>query len=378
MKPVQKFALSLLLIFFFSGCKRNDAHLSYSKNPAENQIHYAKGLAIYKYGGYSVVKVTNPWPKANKDYTYILKEKNGVVPDSLKRFQTINVPVQKVIVTSTTHIPSLEMLGVENTLAGFPNLGYISSEKVRKRIAEGKVRELGSNQTLNTEVVIDIQPDVIIGYGIDNNNPTLDNLEKSGLKIMLNGDWNEESPLGKAEWIKFFGAIYGISDKADAIFYNIEKDYKNTLALAKKTPTRPTVLIGGMFENRWNLPRGNSWGALFIKDAGGHYLWEETRGTASISLPFESVLEKAKDVDVWIGPGQFSSLKEMTDSNPHYAEFAAFKNQNVFSFKKGPTGGIIYYELAPNRPDLVLKDVLKILHPELLPEYELFFFEKLK
>jgi iron complex transport system substrate-binding protein len=369
-----------LCVIFFVGCKPNNESEKLSKITAENQIHYAIGLAIYKYDGFSVVKIRNPWPKATKVYTYILKEKNGIVPDSLKQNTVIPIPLKTIVVTSTTHIPSLEMLGVENTLVGFPGLDYISSEKVRARIEAGKIRELGNNQSLNTEVIIDLQPDLLVGFGIDNNNPTLDNLQKNGIKVMLNGDWNEQTPLGKAEWIKFFGALYGLDSKANILFSNIEKEYKSTLALVKKTTTKPTVLAGAIFENHWYLPHGNSWSSLFIKDAGGNYLWSESHGTGSLSLPFETVLEKAKNADFWIGPAQFTSLKEMTTDNPHYSQFKAFQNKNVYSFsnKKGKTGGIIFYELAPNRPDLVLKDLLKILHPELLPDYQLYFFERLK
>lgn len=376
---ILKFTLALFFISLY-GCKKEDPQTGKPTAKVENEIHYAKGLAIYKYHGYSIVKVSNPWPNATKDYTYILQQKNGTIPDSLKKYTAITVPVTSIVATSTTHIPSLEMLGVENTLIGFPHTEYISSEKVRKQIQQGKVRELGANQNLNTEVIIDIAPDVIIGYGIDNNNPTLDNLQKSGLKVLLNGDWNEQSPLGKAEWIKFFGALYGLEAKAASLFNSIEKDYSSTLELAKKATLKPTVLAGALYENQWFLPQGNSWGSLFIAQAGGNYLWSGTTGTGSLSLPFEVVLEKAKTAEFWIGPGQFTSLKEMTESNPHYSQFDAFKNKNVYSFstKKGKTGGIIYYELAPNRPDLVLKDILKILHPELLPEHQLFFFEKLK
>lgn len=362
------------------GCKQNTERATKTASETKNEIKYASGLAIFKYEDYTIVKVSNPWPNATKDYTYILKEKEAKVPDSLSQFTTIQVPIKSIIVTSTTHIPSLEMLGVENSLVGFPNLDYISSEKVRARIEDGKVKELGSNQTLNTEVIIDAAPDVFIGYGIDNKNPTLDNLEKSGLKIMLNGDWNEQTPLGKAEWIKFFGALYGLDEKANAIFSNIEKEYSATLELAKKTTLKPTILAGDMFEGTWYLPKGSSWGSLLLDQAGGNYLWKETKGTGSLSLSFETVLERAKDADFWITSGQFSTLKEMTDANPHYSQFKAFQHKNVYSFssKKGKTGGILYYELAPNRPDIVLKDIVKTLHPELLPDYTPFFFEKLK
>jgi iron complex transport system substrate-binding protein len=205
-------------------------------------------------------------------------------------------------------------------------------------------------------------------------------LQKSGLKVLLNGDWNEETPLGKAEWIKFFGALYGKQKQANEIFSKIEKDYLNTVKIAKNAKVKPTVLAGDMFEDRWYLPKGTSWGSILLKEANGNYLWKETSGTGSLSLSFETVFEKAAMADVWITSGQFSSLSEMTNSNPHYAKFKAFKIKNVYSFsgKKGKTGGILYYELAPNRPDIVLKDLVKILHPELLPSYTPFFFEKLK
>ena len=370
--------LSLTLFFLFAQCKQETKVTN--KVSSENTVKYAKGFSIENYDGYTIITVKNPWPKASKTYQYILKEKDEIIPDSLNSLMKINIPVKNIVVTSTTHIPSLEMLNEEKSLIGFPNLSYISSDKVRALIDAKKIKELGGNQSLNTEVLIDLQPEVIIGYGLDNNNPTLDNLQKSGLKVMLNGDWNEETPLGKAEWIKFFGALYGKQKEANEIFDKIEKDYLQTIEIANNATSNPTILAGDMFEDKWYLPKGTSWGSQLLAQAKGDYLWKETTGTGSLSLSFETVLEKAKDADFWITSGQFSSLKQMTDANPHYKQFKAFQNKNVYSFagKKGKTGGVLYYELAPNRPDLVLKDLVKILHPELLVGYEPFFFEKLK
>ena len=373
-----KIILLIVLAFPLMQCKKE---VNQQKNNIpKNEIQYAKGFSILNHEGYSVLTVSNPWPKADKSFTYILKEKNGIVPDSLKQFPVILVPIKTIVVTSTTHIPSLEMLGVEKTLVGFPNLNYISSEKVRALIDAKKVKELGANQALNTEVLIDLKPDVIIGYGLDNNNPTLDNLQKNGLKVLLNGDWNEQSPLGKAEWIKFFGAVYGKQELANSLFSKIEKDYLQTLEIAKRGTSHPTILAGDMYEDKWYLPQGTSWGCQLLKEAQGNYLWAETTGTGSLSLSFETVLVKGKNANIWITSGQFGSLQEMLDANPHYAQFKAFQNKNVFSFsgRKGKTGGVLYYELAPNRPDIVLKDIVKILHPELLTGYKPFFFEKLK
>lgn len=378
MKSVSIFLSLLLSSLLFVQCKKEE--ISKVNEVSVETVKYAKGFSIVNHNGYSIVTVKNPWPKATKTYTYILKEKKGIIPDSLKQNPIINVPIYTIVVTSTTHIPSLEMLDVEDKLIGFPNLDYISSEKVRALIDANKVKELGNNQSLNTEILIDLQPDVIIGYGIDGNNPTLDNLQKSGLKVMLNGDWNEETPLGKAEWIKFFGVLFGKQKKAEELFSKIEKDYLKTIEIAKLATKQPTILAGDMFEDKWYLPKGTSWGSLMLKQANANYLWQETTGTGSLSLSFETVFEKAKNADIWITSGQFSTLKEMTDANSHYAQFDAFKNKNVYSFtrKKGKKGGILYYELAPNRPDIVLKDLVKILHPELLVGYEPFFFEKIK
>ena len=372
------FAIFSLLFLF--GCKQNNANEKTKISAIANSVKYAKGLELYHYKGYTVMKVTKPWPEATAGFTYILKAKNGDLPDSLKQFKVISVPIQSIVVTSTTHIPALEMLGVENTLVGFPSTNFISSTKTRKRIDNGKVREVGVNESLNTEVLIDMKPDAIVTFGINNNNSTIDNLKKSGLNVLINGDWTEQSPLGKAEWIKFFGALYGLETKANALFTSIETNYNNALALANKTSISPTVLSGAIYQDQWYVPQGQSWASFFLKDAKANYLWKESKGFGSLSLPFEKVFEKGQNAEFWVAPGDFSSLKQMSDSNIHYAEFASFKNKKVYSYavNKGAKGGIIYFELASARPDLVLKDLIKIFHPELLPNYNPFFFKKLE
>ena len=379
---MKSFFLKLIFLFnllLLCGCKQNSSISSDSATTAKNEIQYAKGLEIYHHKGYSILMITHPWPDAKTSFTYILQEKNGIIPDSLQQYPRISVPIQSIVVTSTTHIPALELLGVENTLVGFPNTDFISSPKTRKRIDSGKVKEVGTNETLNPEILIDMAPDVIVSFGLNNSNPTLDNLQKSGLEVLLNGDWNEQSPLGKAEWIKFFGALYGLDAKAKTIFTSIEKEYQTTLALAKKATYKPTVLSGAMYQDQWFVPQGESWMALFLKESQSNYLWANTTGTGSLTLPFETILEKAQTADFWIAPGDFSSLKEMNISNPHYAKFEAFKNKKVYSYglHKGSKGGILFFEWSSTRPDWVLKDLIAIFHPELLPNHRPYFFEKL-
>lgn len=374
------FYLSLFALLSLSaGCTGRKQDASVVPVKKGSIIRYASGLQIMRYQGYTVVKVTNPWPDAKEAFTYVMKKRGAIVPDSLSKYTVINVPVKRVVVTSTTHIPSLEMLGVVNSLVGFPGTGYISSPRTRARIDSGKVAEAGANENLNTEVLMDLAPDAVVGFSISSGNKALAQLQRSGIKVLYNGDWTEQSPLGKAEWIKFFGALYDKEKEADAIFTKIEKDYLAVKELAKKATSAPTAFSGAMYQDHWYMPQGGSWAALFIKDAHGKYLWADDKGTGSLSLPFETVLDRAENADYWIGPSQFTSLAEIAASNRHYAKFAAYRNKQVYSFstRKGATGGLLYYEMASNRPDLVLKDLVKILHPELLPDHQLYFFEKL-
>ena len=206
-------------------------------------------------------------------------------------------------------------------------------------------------------------------------------IQKAGIPVVYNGDWLEATPLGRAEWIKFFGLLFGKEKQADSIFKEIEKSYlaaKNSALAATK---KPTILSGAiMSKGIWNLPAGESFVAQFLKDANLDYIWENTKGKGSLSLSFESVFDKGKNADFWIAPGYFTSKKQLLQSNQIYAEFTAFKNDKIYTpkLKKGKTGGVLYYELAPTRPDLVLKDIIKITQPDLLPNYELIFFEKME
>ncbi|MBZ4037716.1 ABC transporter substrate-binding protein [Flavobacterium sp. 17A] len=365
--------------FILVGCKKNEKVEAVKVENAQNSIEYASGLSIVKYDDYSVVTVSNPWPNADKDFKYILKEKEAKVPDSLQSYTTIQVPLESVVVTSTTNIPFLEMLEVENKLVGFPHTDYISSEKTRALIDKGSVKNVGQNEKLNIEQLIELAPNLIVTFGVDNNNPMLDNLKKSGLNVLIQGDWMEQSPLGKAEWIKLYGALFGKEDKAKELFDKIVESYNQAKKLVADKPATSKVLYGSMYEDVWYVAKGNSWVAQFMKDAQATYLWADLNGSGSEGLSFEKVLDKAKTANVWIASGSFKSLDELQKANPHYGEFDAFKNKMVYNFegKVGATGGTVYYELAPSRPDLVLKDYIKIFHPDLLSSYEFTFASKL-
>jgi iron complex transport system substrate-binding protein len=376
---MQKFVFFILFSLLLISCQQsNSTQKEVVKNTTNTLIKHAQGFTLEQYDGYSVLEILSPWPDSQKPFRYaLIKDKQPA--DSLQFDAKVTVPIQSIVVTSTTHIPSLEMLGVQDKLVGFPFADYISSPKTRALIDANKVTELGGSQEINTEVLIALSPELVVGYGVDGTNKNLNIVENAGIPIVYNGDWMEQTPLGKAEWLLFFGALFDKQEEASLLFNKIEADYNEVKEIAKKANSKPTVISGAMYKDIWYLPKGSSWAAAFIADANGDYLYKDSQGTGSLSLSLESVLVKGQQAQFWIGPGQFSSLSQIKESNAAYASIYAFKQQNVFSFTTnvGPTGGVIYYELAPNRPDLVLKDIVKILHPELLPEYNLYFFSPL-
>lgn len=375
-----KLSISKIFLFTFSilliSCKvdkKNDLLNEEINN--KSTIKYAKGFDIQHFKDYTKLTVKAPYQNSTETFEFILTSNK-----SNSDLNTIQIPINSIVVTSTTHIPMLELLQVENKLVGFPNTDYISSPKTRSLIEKGFIKELGHEESINTELLLDLKPDLVVGFSLNSNNKMFSVIEKLGIPVLLNGDWMEETPLGRAEWVKFFGVLFDKEKMADSIFNDIEKNYLEAKNIASKASEKPTVISGGLFKDVWNLPAGDSFEATFLKDANTNYLWKDSKGKGSLSLNIENVFEKGKDAELWISPSYFKTMAQLNDANDIYPKFSAFQSKNIFSYvnKQGALGGFIYFELAPARPDLVLKDLIKIAHPELLKDYELTFYERLK
>lgn len=376
-----KFSATKILLLFISfsillSCNHKKVNEN-KKNEiiSKSDLKYAKGFEIQYFKGYKKLIIKNPYQGASESFEYILT-------DSIKKgvLNTIQTPIKSIVVTSTTHIPMLELLNSEDKLVGYPNTKYISSKKTRALIDEGKVQELGNEENINTELLLDLKPDVVVGFSINSNNKMFATIEKMNIPVILNGAWLEENPLGRAEWIKMFGVLFDKEAQADSIFDTIEKKYLETKKIALNAKNKPSIISGGLFKDIWNLPAGQSFEATFLRDANTNYLWKHSEGKGSLSLNIENVFEHGKDADIWVSPSFYTSLEDLQNANEIYSNFNAFKKEQVYSFsnKKGETGGLIYFELATARPDLVLKDLIKITHPELMNDYEFTFFERLK
>ncbi|MGG5505301.1 MULTISPECIES: ABC transporter substrate-binding protein [unclassified Myroides] len=379
MKKIAFYLLGCLGLLLFSSCKDKTTAVT-EQVTQQSLITYAKGFTLVAQEDFYVVQITQPWVGAQEQFTYVLRKAQAQVPDSLLDYTQIPIPIQTIACTSTTHIPALEVLDEIPSLLGFAGLDYVSTTSARHRIEQGYVHELGQNDALNVETLIDVQPDVLMTFAMDHSNKALQTIEQAGIPVLYNGDWTEQNPLGKAEWIKLFGVLFAKEKEANRFFDQLVKDYTSTLQVVEKVVNQPTVLSGVMYGDVWYLPEGNSWAGIYFQDARASYLWKETQGTGSLSLSFEQVLEQAQQAEYWINPGHYESLADLAAANPHYKEFEAFKNKRVYSFAptKGATGGALFYELGALRPDLVLKDLIHILHPTVLPTYQPYFYRQLK
>jgi iron complex transport system substrate-binding protein len=364
------------MLFSITSCNTTTKKQNVEKNQhSKTSLKYAKGFEIQHFKNYIKLIVKAPYPNSKKTFEYALTKSKKI-----KAINNIHIPVKSIVVTSTTHIPMLELLNEENKLTGFPNTKYVSSKKTRKRINKGFIKDLGNEEQINTELLLNLHPQIVVGFSLNSNNKMFNTIEKMGIPVLLNGDWLEETPLGRAEWIKFFGVLFDKEKLADSIFKTIEANYIKAKAIALKASNKPTVISGGLFKDIWNLPAGDSFEATFLADANTNYLYKNTKGKGSLSLNIENVFTKGKDATIWISPSFYKSLNELKKANDIYSKFKAFKTNQIYSYvnNKGATDGIIYFELAPAHPDLVLKDLIKIAHPELLKDYKLTFYKQLR
>ena len=377
--------LLLLYITILQSCKKEaktDQKLPSRTTNAtyeEIEIKYAEGFQIQNTDTGYYLTIMNPWPESVVTYPFklIKNQERELIPEPDATL-TIKIPIDKIVLTSTTHIPPLVLLKKEESLIGFPGSDYISDPKVRKLIDTGKVEELGTNELMNVESTLLLDPDVVMGFSIDDSNPTYQKIITAGIPVIYNGEWVEKHPLGKAEWIKLFGVLYGKEKEADSIFKTIEREYLNTLELVENVD-KPKVLSGATWKDTWYLPYGDSWQGKILNDAGSSYIYQTTTGSGSLAYNIEKVLMDGRDAAFWIAPAQYTSYSKMLQDNTSYAQFDAFKNKQIYThaLTLGSKGGVTYYEEASMRPDLVLKDLVKILHPEIKLEHELYFFKKL-
>jgi iron complex transport system substrate-binding protein len=307
----------------------------------------------------------------------VIKQSYYFSPDS----SDFELPCNNIISLSSVFTGFLAALNQQEKITAVDNMDYISDSLMRKIFDLGKVTETGADEGILLEKIISLKPDLIVHSGFSNSlNKHTSIYIQAGISVVKCHNYLEESPLGRAEWIKFFGLLTGTLPQADSLFNEIEKSYLEIVSKMKNVQVKPTVLTGALFGNAWDVPSGQSYAARLIQDAGGEYLWKEQPGTGRLALSFETVLNIASDADFWIHVNAFNSLNEMLSSESRYRHFKAFAERNVYNNNKqiNPFGGNAFWETAPVRPDIVLKDLAKIFHPKLFENTEPIYYKQLQ
>jgi iron complex transport system substrate-binding protein len=340
---------------------------------------YATGFKVKKEGDVTWVTVTHPYKGATSGYQYLLVPKGQKAPSHPSDVPVIYTPVDRIVCTSTTHIPHLDYLGVSNKLVGFPSTDYISSETTRKLVDSGNVKELGADNALNIELLYQLRPSMVMGYMMTADLGQMKKIRELGIPVVINAEYMERDALGRAEWIKFTALFFGKEKVADSVFTMIEKEYKATLSKLKGVKQKPSVLLGTVYGDAWFMPGGQNYAAKLLEDAGCNYLWATDSTTGWLEISFEAVYSKAKNADLWI-VGSFDTFEELKAADKRYELFKPFVTKQIYNYnaRKGAKGGNDFLELGYLRPDIILKDLVKIGHPALLPDHQLYFHRKLR
>lgn len=349
--------------------------------PEKATVQYSTGFAIEYFGNYKVLTVNTPFPGATESFQYALVQCGTPKPEGFADEQIIEVPVKSIVTMSTSYLPFLEALDVLDKLVGLDDATYVSNETVLKLAADGKLKTIGSGAAVNVEQALDLQPDLIMAYS--SGSPDYDahpKLIEAGLKVALNAEWLDTSPLGRAEWGKFIAVFFNKEAVAEAVFSATALHYEELKALAASAESKPTVFVGTPYEGTWYMPGGKSFAAAFFVDASANYPWADTTDTGSLFLAFEEVFDKAKDADYWLNLGYVPDLKSLTDQDGRFVDFVAYQNGNVWNndARTSANGGNDYYESAVAKPDVVLADLIAILHPELMPEHTFTYMRQVK
>lgn len=349
--------------------------------PFKTEILYSEGFSVEYHNTYKYVRVLKPYPNAQRGFEYVLVQRGAPIPDGYENAIVVSVPVRSFVSLSSSYLGGLEMLGVLDTLTGVDTGKNVYNPEVRERIKEYEVLEFTNGYQPNIELLLEIEPDCIMAPALGNEMDVHPKLLEVNLPIVINGEWNEMHPLGRAEWLKFLALFFNKEKEADQLFTTIEQQYWAIRNAARASDEYPTVFSGAPFNDIWYTPGGNSFNAQFFADAGADYLWSDTVATGSLALTFESVFYKAENADFWLNAGwEHDRLDEMLKTDERFVNFKAFQTGEVYANNNrvAPEGGNDYWESGVLNPHVLLADLVKIFHPEILPEHELFYYRKLQ
>ena len=335
--------------------------------------------------GYSRVLCTilTPWANAEEVFEYVLVQCGTPVPDGFETAQMVTVPVETIVTMSTTFLPHLDAQGMTDRIVGMDSdsLAMTAMTSIQARNAAGEITNVGVSWQPDIETLIDLDAAVIMVQQFAPEGGVYDALRDMELPAVLNSDFVDTTPLGRAEWGKYIALFFNTEAIANDVFDGVAERYTELAALTAAVTERPTVFTGVLWASgTWYMPGGQSYVAALLQDAGANYLWSEDTSTDTLYLDLETVLEVAGDADFWVNAGvHWTTLADGLAEDERNAEFAAFQNGNVYTYNLRVTegGGLEYFETGAANPDVVLADLIAIFHPDLLPEHEFIYYQQI-
>lgn len=327
------------------------------------KLKYAELLTIVKYKGYASVEITNPWNKKEKLHKYILREKHQSA-ENLPEGTIIDIPLTHTIPFTSVHTSLLIALDKHESIAGVADRKYIKIPYIQNQCAKGIISDVGSAYSPDIEKIITLSPDALLISPFENNGG-YGRVSELGIPIIECADYMETSALGRAEWMKFYGMLYGASGKADSLFAVVDSSYNRIKNVASERIERRSVIMDKKTGSVWYVPGGKSTIGMLLSDANAIYPFSYDTNSGSLSLPFETVLEKAGQSDVWLfryNSSEPITYKKLLSEFHGYSEIRAFKEQNCYGCNVETS---LFYEESPFRPDYHLNDIVKILYPEI-------------
>lgn len=362
-KPLLSLFLPIVLSLVAS-CKGGNALVSADYGDTL-KLAYADNLSLVKFPDYIKATVRNPWDTTAILHTYILVPDSIDLPANLPAGTVVRTPLNSALIYSSVHNSLVSELGSIDAISGVCDASYIHQPELVARIADGRVEDCGVGTSPNIEKIIKLNPDGIMLSPFENSG-TYGKLGQLGIPIIECADYMETSPLGRAEWMKFYGILFGKDKVAAQMFADTEHDYLRLKALVDTVSVRPKVIIDRLYGQAWYVPAENSTMGIFIRDAGGDNPFDGYHRSGSVGLTGEKVLYQASDADVWLiryNQKVDKSLKELSADNAIYPQFKAFKDKKVYGCN---TARINFYEDVPFHPQWLLEDMISILHPDLL------------
>ncbi len=356
-------SLFLLALASFASCKGGHASVSGGEGK-EVPTKYAENLSIVEHEDFTEVTVRNPWDTVKILQKYILVPSEQELPTNLPQGTVVRIPVTNALVYSTVHNSLISELGAIDAIGGVCNAKYVNEGEVKERLKSGKIVDCGVSMSPDLEKIIKLRPQVIMLSPFENNDKYA-KVGELGIPIIECADYMETSALGRAEWVRFYGMLFGKTDVSEKMFADTEKRYMDLKEKAKKATSRPKVLIDQRYGQVWNVPGGESTIAGLIRDAGGINPFDGYRQSGSVPLAPEKVLAEAYDADIWFvryNQDKEKSLQELGSDAPVNSQFKAYKEGNVYGCN---TRYIDFYEETPFHPDRLLEDMLHYMHPEM-------------